>query len=161
MGATLNQLIDKFKKVVTILEVNLYDRFGVYGVYKQDKDGLPFIFIEKNQPEIDKKVILVEEFKHMMTSYGVILNQNNHDNAKQENKARALTYKELITIDDLYDCYRQGLRTEFEIAEELDVPQEFLHNAIEYFKENSNEPIKMKNGGYATINETINFYKVG
>lgn len=161
MNVTLEQLIDRFKKVVTILEVDLYDHFGVYGVYKKDKDGLPFIFIEKNQPEIDKKVILVEEFKHMMTSYGVILNQNNHDSAKQENKARALSYKELITMEDLYDCYHKGLRSEFEIAEELDVPQKFLHNAIEYFKENSGDPIKMKNGGYATINETIKFYKVG
>ncbi len=161
MTETLDQLMDRFAKVVTILEVNLYNRFGVYGVYKQDKDGLPFIFIEKNQPEIDKKVILVEEFKHMMTSYGVILNQDKHENAKQENKARTLTYKEMVTIDDLYDCYRHGITSEFEVAEELDVPQEFLHNAIEYFKENSNEPIKMKNGGYATINETINFYKVG
>ncbi|WPC20891.1 ImmA/IrrE family metallo-endopeptidase [Pediococcus inopinatus] len=161
MNVTLEQLIDRFKKVVTILEVDLYDRFGVYGVYKKDKDGLPFIFIEKNQPEIDKKVILVEEFKHMMTSYGVILNQNNHDSAKQENEARALSYKELITMEDLYDCYHKGLRSEFEIAEELDVPQKFLHNAIEYFKENSGDPIKMKNGGYATINETIKFYKVG
>ncbi|WP_063697019.1 ImmA/IrrE family metallo-endopeptidase [Pediococcus inopinatus] len=161
MTETLDQLMDRFAKVVTILEVDLYDRFGVYGVYKKDKDGLPFIFIEKNQPEIDKKVILVEEFKHMMTSYGVILNQNNHDSAKQENKARALSYKELITMEDLYDCYHKGLRSEFEIAEELDVPQKFLHNAIEYFKENSGDPIKMKNGGYATINETIKFYKVG
>lgn len=161
MTETLDQLMDRFAKVVTILEVDLYDRFGVYGVYKKDKDGLPFIFIEKNQPEIDKKVILVEEFKHMMTSYGVILNQNNHDSAKQENKARALSYKELITMEGLYDCYHKGLRSEFEIAEELDVPQKFLHNAIEYFKENSGDPIKMKNGGYATINETIKFYKVG
>jgi len=161
LGITWEQLIDKFKSVVTVLEVDLYKHTGVYGMFKQDEGGLPFIFIEKSQPKIDKKVILVEEFKHMMTSYGVILNQNNHDSAKQENKARALSYKELITMEDLCDCYHKGLRSEFEIAEELDVTQKFLHNAIEYFKENSGDPIKMKNGGYATINETIEFYKVG
>jgi hypothetical protein len=158
MAVTFDELIEQFNNVVTVIECDLYENTGDYGMFAMRHD-LPFIFIERNQPEIDKKMMLVEEFKHMMTSYGVILKQNSTDQIKQENKARGLTYKQLVTMDQLFECYIAGTESEYEIAEELDVPQEFLHNAIEYFKETTDGPIKLDNGYIAIINDTIQFYK--
>lgn len=160
MAPTFDELVDRFKDVVTVLEIDLFEKTGLYGAYRLNKLGLPYIFIEQNQREIDKKVILVEEFKHMMTSYGVIVNQKSRENIKQENLARGLTYKKLISLEDLFNCYEQGLNSEYEIAEELDVPQEFLHNAIQYFKDTYGTQVKMKNGYTAVIAETISFYKL-
>lgn len=157
---TFNDLVDRFKSVVTVLEIPLYENTGFYGAFRQAENGLPYIFIEHNQPEIDKKVVLMEEFKHMMTSYGVILNSDDSDDVKQENKARSLAYKELITMDDLFEWYQKGDTTEFELAEDLDLPQEFVHNAIQYFKTSYDQPIQLDNGYIATINDTIQFYKV-
>lgn len=155
-----DELVEKFKSVVTVLEIDLYSKTGLYGAFRQRSDGMPYIFVDKYQPEIDKQVLVMEEFKHMMTSYGVILDPVNHGDVKQENKARGLAYKELVTMYDLFCCYNQGLNSEYEIAEELDLPQEFLHNAIQYFKDVTSGPIKLDNGYIATINDTIEFYKV-
>lgn len=157
---TFDDLVENFKSVVTVLEIDLLKNTGFYGAYRCGPDNLPYILIERNQPEIDKKMILVEEFKHMMTSYGVIIDQAKTDNIKQENTARALTYKELVPLSDLFECYQLGLTTEYDIAAELDVPQEFLHNAIMYFKGSTENPIDLGNGYMCTINDTISFYKI-
>lgn len=157
MPDSFDELIKKFSEVVTIIECPLLKNTGDYGLFVQ-RDGLPFILIEHNQPEIDKRVILVEEFKHFLYTFGITLNQNDPRNRKQENYARVQTYKELVTVDDLFRCYQQGLTNEYQIAEELDLPQEFLHNAIEYFKSIGLNCVT-KNGYYMKIGDTIEFHR--
>ena len=128
-----------YEKYVEIIELRgLKEHTDMYGTYKV-KDGKPYIFIEPNQPEIDKQVILTEEFMHMLTSVGVIVNQSQLRNRKQELQARRLAYKAVISIDDLIRCYNLGLQTNYEVADELDLPEDFVLNAINYFRTQLND----------------------
>lgn len=123
-----------YEKYVEIIELRgLKEHTGMYGAFKV-KNGKPFIFLEPNQPEVDKQVILTEEFMHMLTSVGVILNQSQLKNRRQELLARRLAYKAIISIDDLLRCYNLGLQSNYEVAEELELPEGFVLNAINYFK---------------------------
>ncbi|WNN65816.1 hypothetical protein [Levilactobacillus namurensis] len=67
-------------------------------------------------------------------SVGVILNQSQLKNRRQELLARRLAYKAIISIDDLIHCYNLGLQSNYEVAEELELPEGFVLNAINYFK---------------------------
>lgn len=71
---------------------------------------------------------------HFLTSVGVIVNQKQLQNRKQELLARRLAYKSAISIDDLIRCYELGLQTNYEVASELELPEDFVVNALEYFK---------------------------
>lgn len=148
-----------YEQYVEIIELHgLKEHTDMYGAFKV-KNGKPYIFIEPNQPEIDKQVILTEEFMHMLTSVGVILNQSQLENRKQELLARRLAYKAIISIDDLIHCYNLGLQNTYEIANELDLPEKFVLNAIDYFKTQLVDEEVYK--GYRVfVNGTISFSKL-
>lgn len=156
----LEQLIDTYSRVAAVIEVRgLKERYGVYGTFKT-RHGKPYLIIEKDQPETDKQVILTEEFMHFLNTVGVILDKDNLSQRKQELQARHLTYKAIVSMDDLLHCYKLGLQTAYEIATELDLPEAFLKNAIAYFKTQLGEHCKYK-GYEVVISDTINFYKIG
>ncbi|MDT7019334.1 ImmA/IrrE family metallo-endopeptidase [Levilactobacillus namurensis] len=153
----LEQLIAAFSQYAAIIEVpHLREKTGTYGTFRV-RDKKPYIFLEADQPEIDKRVILTEEFMHALTTVGVILDQQDLSNRKQELQARRLAYKTIISMDDLLHCYQMGLQYDYEIADELDVPVDFLKNAIEYFKTQLGEESTYK-GYKVVISDTINFY---
>lgn len=153
------QLIDLYGKYAAIIEVpHLKDIIGAYGTFKT-KNGKPYILIDSDQPEIDKRVILTEEFMHFLYSVGVILDKDDLAQRKQELQARNLTYKAIVSLDDLLRCYLMGLQTPFEVSNELDLPEEFLENAIDYFKTQFDGSFKYK-GYQVIISDTINFYKI-
>ncbi len=155
----LEELEATYEQYATIIEFRGLKRdTGLYGAYKNIK-GKPYIILEPDQPEIDKQVILREEFMHFLTSVGVIVDQKQLNNRKQELLARRLAYKSAISIDDLIKCYNLGLQTNYEIAAELELPEDFVLNAINYFK------TQMSNGtvykGYrVNLSNTITFTKV-
>ena len=122
-------------------------------------DRKPYIFIEKDQPEIDKRVILTEEFMHFLHSEGIILDGSDLGQRKQELQARNLTYKAVVSIDDLLRCYLMGLTSPYDAASELDLPEEFLENAIAYFHTQYPNPFTYK-GYEAIFSDTVNFYKI-
>lgn len=158
LSNVIKDLIDTYGKLVQIVEYKgLVDKYGLYGAY-QAFDGQPYIFLERDQPEIDKQVILTEEFMHMLTSNGVILNQSQKKNRRQELTARRLTYKAAISVDDLIRCYKLGLQMPYEVSDELDLPEDFVKNAIEYFKTQLQNGGKY-NGYTIKIGTTISFIK--
>ncbi len=153
----LEQLIAAYSQYAAIIEVpHLKEKIGTYGTFRV-RNKKPYIFLEEYQPEIDKCVILTEEFMHALHTVGVILDQKNLNNRKQEVQARGLAYKTVISMDDLLHCYKIGLRLDYEVAEELDIPVEFLNNAIAYFKTQLGESSTYK-GYKVVINDTITFY---
>ena len=86
------------------------------------------------QTESEKKCILAEEIGHFETSCGDITDQNNVSNRKQELRAREWAYATIIPLSNLIKAYKNGCRNRYEIAEYLDVTEEFLQEAIEYYK---------------------------
>ncbi len=93
------------------------------------------IAIKKDMIETEKKCVLAEEIGHYHTTVGDILNQNYTENRKQERRARIWAYNRLIALSDLVKAYQNGCQSQFEIAEYLEVTEEFLIDCISYFHE--------------------------
>lgn len=73
-----------------------------------------------------KMCVLAEELGHYYTTVGNILEQRNLNNAKQEQKARVWAYKKLLSVDKVIEAASKGYTTIWEMAEYLDVDEEFL-----------------------------------
>lgn len=85
--------------------------------------------------EIEKSCVLAEELGHYYTTTGNILDQSKTENRKQEHRARLWAYNKMITMDKLENAIKSGCRNRYEIAEYLDVTEEFLQEAIDSYKE--------------------------
>lgn len=92
------------------------------------------IAIRKDMTETRKKCVLAEELGHYHTTTGNILNQSTVENRKQERKARVWGYDKLIGLPGILSCHRAGCRNLYEMAEHLEVTEDFLKEAIEYYK---------------------------
>lgn len=82
-----------------------------------------------------KSCVLAEELGHHYTSSGHILDVSNAQNAKQERQARIWAYNSQIGLEGLISAFEEGCRTQYEIAEFLDVTEAFLKEAIEYYRD--------------------------
>lgn len=78
----------------------------------------------------EKKCVLAEELGHYHTSNGDIIDQKDIVSIKQENHARGWAYDKLIGIDGIIDCYTSGCRTIYDMAEQLEVTENFFMEAI-------------------------------
>jgi uncharacterized protein (DUF433 family) len=54
---------------------------------------------------------------------------------KQEYKARCWAYNKLVSPEDICNAAKNGCHEIYEIAEELDLPEEFLQECIAYYKD--------------------------
>ena len=78
----------------------------------------------------EKACILAEEMGHHYTSAGNIINQADEQNRKQEFRARMWAYNDLIQLNQFVDAYKYGCRNSYEVAEYLEVTEEFLNDAL-------------------------------
>jgi Zn-dependent peptidase ImmA (M78 family) len=98
--------------------------------------GNNVIWINKNIPTTaEKGCILAEELGHHHTSTGNILDQRLLENRKQENRARNWAYEKLVPMTSFIDAHKQGIRNRHELAEFLEVTEDFLDLAIKRYKE--------------------------
>lgn len=122
-------LLNEYSKEVDIVETNLFEKVGLYGVYR---NGI--IFLEHSLNLTEKKAILIEEYNHFKKTVGIIIDESIIDNAKQENLARRLTYEHLLPLESIIRCYYDGLVYYHEVAEYLNIPEELLIEAVNYYK---------------------------
>lgn len=127
---TYDDLQIKYENELSILEMDLSKVKGLKGLYV---DGC--IAIEKTLTEREKGCILAEEIGHHLTSAGNILDQKIAANRKQERKARAVGYDLKIGLTGLIKAYKAGCKNLYEIADCLDVTEEFLQEALKYYRE--------------------------
>lgn len=122
-------LIEAEKEEIEIYENNHIGKLK--GLYVDST-----ITISTNIPtEAERKCILAEEIGHYHTSYGDILDQSNIVNKKQERQARIWAYKKLIGITSLINAYKAGVKNRYELSEFLGVTEEFIEEAISYYKQ--------------------------
>lgn len=81
----------------------------------------------------EKGCILAEELGHYHTSTGNILDQTDIANRKQELHARAWAYDKMIGLNGIISAYKHGCRTRYDIAQFLDVTEDFLCDALKYY----------------------------
>lgn len=101
-------------------------------------DGLccgDLIGIRSGQTTAEKTCVLAEELAHAELTVGDITDQTDVRNRKQELAARAAAYDRLIGIHRLIDALRHGYRRPHEIAEYLEVTEEFLMYALAHYRE--------------------------
>lgn len=95
-------------------------------------DGVIAIREDMTIPE--KTCALAEELGHHKTSVGNILDMTSAANRKQERQARLWAYNKQIGLIGLVRAFEHGCQNRFEIAEYLEVTEEFLEECIECYR---------------------------
>lgn len=109
------------------------------------------IAIRKDIDTSSKKAcVLSEELGHYHTTVGNIINLSDAQNRKQERQARLWAYNNRIGLYGLIRAYEQGCKSQYDVAEFLDVTEEFLAEAITTYRE--------KYGVYTTIDNYIVYF---
>ena len=110
------------------------------------------IAIRKNiETQVEKSCVLAEEIGHYHTSSGNILDQSRVASRKQEYRARLYGYNLKIGLAGLIRAYEARCRNRYEMAEYLDVTEEYLEEAIDCYK--------AKYGLYASVDNYIIYFE--
>ena len=127
--------------------ISIKDRpFKTYDGRLKGKD----IYLRKDMNTTEKSCVLAEELGHYYTTVGDILDMNVPENRKQERQARLWGYNRVIGLFGLIRAYEHGCKDKYEIAEYLDVTEEYLEECINCYRD--------KYGEYKTVdNYTIYF----
>lgn len=83
----------------------------------------------------EKTCVLAEELGHHHTSVGNILDMDDMRNRKQERQARLWGYNRLIGLTGIITAFRAGCQNRHEIAELLDVTEDFLQECIDCYRD--------------------------
>jgi len=133
------------EKNITVVEKNF--RSHAKGLCKGTKIG-----IRKDIPtQTEKSCVLAEEIGHYYTTYGNILDQKAVLDRKQELRARMWAYDKKIGLIGLVKAFEHGCRSKQDIIEYLDVTEEFLHDALEAYKN--------KYGNYVTVDNYVIYFE--
>jgi hypothetical protein len=82
----------------------------------------------------EKACVLSEELGHFFTSQGNIINLKEAKNRKQEYKARLWAFNKQVGLIGIINAFDNRCRNIFEMAEYLDVTEDFLRDAIECYR---------------------------
>lgn len=108
------------------------------------------IYLRKDMNTTEKTCVLAEEMGHHYTTVGNILDMESIQNRKQERQARLHGYNRLIGLAGLIEAYEHGCQNRYEIAEFLEVTDEFLEECIECYRD--------KYGIYTTVDNYIIYF---
>lgn len=115
----------------------------------QSGDGRIFnnkIAIRQDIPtETEKSCVLAEELGHYFTSAGNILDQTDMVNRKQEYRARLYGYNLQIGLRGIISAHTGGCRNLYEMADYLDVTEEYLKEALNCYQSKYGEYVKVDN----------------
>lgn len=99
----------------------------------------------------ERTCVLAEELGHYHTSSGDIIDTSDVRNQKQEMRARMWAYDHQVGLIGIIECFKAGCQTLTEMAEHLEVTEEFLRDALERYRQ--------KYGEYATLNHYIIYFE--
>ncbi|MFR0781306.1 MAG: ImmA/IrrE family metallo-endopeptidase [Zhenhengia sp.] len=117
-----------------------YFKSQVDGLCKGNKIGIS----KRLSTSIDKKCILAEELGHYFTTVGDITDQSKVENRKQERRARAWGYQKAVPLTLLLEAIDYPCTNRTELAEYLDVPEDYLMEALKYYQEKYGNYVKIK-----------------
>lgn len=142
-------MIKAEKENINVLEINLgtNKKSGKYLCTRQGN----FIIVNSNIADYEKCEVLSEELGHHYTSSGNILDQKDIKNIKQEKRARRWGYEKLVGIVDLINAFNAGVHGRYELAQYLNVTENFLQEVVNYYRE--------KYGTYFEIDTYIVYFE--
>lgn len=97
------------------------------------------------ETQTEKSCILAEELGHHYTTSGNILDQSKIENRKQELRAKLWAYNQKIGLAGLVNAFEHGCQNRYEVAEYLDVTEEFLQEAINCYREKYGLEVQIDN----------------
>lgn len=103
------------------------------GLYAAHGDK-QIIFINSHRALVQKTIAIFEELGHQFYTCGNIMDQSDTKNRKQEQIARSKAYKMLANPMTIQALFTQGYSLPWELAEALDLPQDFIEDAVQYFQ---------------------------
>lgn len=83
----------------------------------------------------EKACVLAEELGHYETTVGDILEMSSSWNRKQERQARLNGYNRMIGVFGIVRAYEAGCQAQHEIADFLNVTEEYLLECIECYRD--------------------------
>ena len=83
----------------------------------------------------EKACVLAEELGHYETTVGDILEMSSSWNRKQERQARLNGYNRMIGVFGIIRAYEAGCQDQHEIADFLNVTEEYLLECIECYRD--------------------------
>lgn len=92
------------------------------------------IIINNRVNECEKLCVLYEELGHFNLTVGDITDQSDLNNIKQESIARRWSYEKLISPEDIINAIISGIDNIYDLAEILNVTEDFLIQSIEHYK---------------------------
>ena len=90
---------------------------------------------DRLETSVEKACVLAEEIGHYHTAVGNIVNLQDIENLKQEQKGRLHGYNRIIGLRGIIDAFNAGCQSRHEIAEFLEVTEEFLQEAIDCYRD--------------------------
>jgi Zn-dependent peptidase ImmA (M78 family) len=99
------------------------------GLCKANKIG-----IDRRLNAKEKKCVLAEELGHYYMTVGNITDLKNICNQKQEIKARKYAIEKLVPLKNLIKASYNNCTNLYELAEYLDVTEEFLKDTLRYYE---------------------------
>ena len=103
------------------------------------------IYLRKDMNTTEKSCVLAEELGHYYTTVGNILDMNIPENRKQERQARLWGYNRVIGLFGLIRAYEHGCKDKYEIADYLDVTEEYLEECINCYRDKYGECKELDN----------------
>lgn len=113
---------------ITVIEKDFKSK--AKGLCKGNKIGIS----RTVETSTEKRCILAEELGHYYTTIGNILDQQKVANAKQELHARTWAYNECVGLIGIIKAFEAGCKSLYEMADYLDVTEEFLKDALESYR---------------------------
>ena len=138
---------------------DILSEYDIYYIkdYQFDSDRIKGLYCKNTialsnslNSNIEKGCVLAEEIGHHFTSSGDILDLSKSESRKQEEIARLWAYNKLIGIRGIVNAFEHGCKNFHEMADYLDVTEEFLREAIEKYKS--------KYGIYTTLDNYIIYF---
>lgn len=125
-----------------VLEQEAFDKnINVYDYYLGESD-LKGIYMDGNialnttlETITEKACVLAEEIGHHHTTVGNITDLTKEENRKQERQARLWAYNERIGLSGLISAFEHKCKSRYDIAEYLEVTEEFLQECIDCYRE--------------------------
>lgn len=135
-------LYDILLEECTNKDIEVYEkRMKSKGLYSDN-----VIWINEALPTIaDKYSILAEELGHYHTTVGDILDQSSLYNRQQELRARSWAYKKLVPLSKIIQAHKEGIKNRYELAQYLEITEDFLENAIKRYKEKYGVTVNYEN----------------
>ena len=124
------------------LEQEAYDNNVKVHDYYLGEENLKGFYMNGNiaintsvETSAEKSCVLAEELGHHHTTVGNILDMESASNRKQERQARLWAYNKQIGLRGLISAYEHGCQNKYEVAEYLEVTDEFLADCIECYRQ--------------------------